>query len=564
MQDSQEPSRSAIDSSNEIPNSMKCARTPVREQANAFSDETATEPEPQYLAGLKLFATMAAITLVGFLMLLDASIVSTAIPRITSTFHSLNDIGWYGSAYLLSSCAFQPLTGKMYAQWSNKWTFLGFFTVFELGSALCGAARSSNMLIVGRAFAGIGASGLLNGAYTIIHASVPKERKASLTGILIGISQTGLLCGPLVGGALTQNASWRWCFYINLPCAAVVAPVLGFISIPDSKNDGTGRQTFASSLLQLDLVGFVIFAGASIQVLLALNWGGASYAWNNATIIGLFCGSGATLLVFLAWEHHMASAAMIPFSLISRRAVWSSCINYGFFTGCLLNSTYYLPLYFQAVRNSTPIMSGVDLLPSIVGSMLFAVISGILVGRVGYYLPFAVASGALTMLGTGLLITLTPTTAVARWVGFQILQGVGRGLGLQIPLIAVQNNTPKEQISIATALVVFSQNFGGAIFLALAQVVFSTGLQSGLSNHAPQIDATEIIAAGAAAVRKIVPADALDGVLLAYNMAIVHVMYLATASAGVALISAFGMGWVSLRKGQEKKEPEQAESGVEL
>lgn len=152
------------------------------------------------------------------------------------------------------------------------------------------------------------------------------------------------------------------------------------------------------------------------------------------------------------------------------------------------------------------------------------------------------------MIGTGLLITLTPTTSTSRWVGFQILQGVGRGVGLQIPLLAVQNNTPKEKISIVTSLVVFSQNFGGAIFLSLAQVIFSASLKSELKTLSPQTSSETIIAAGAAGVRDVVSAKALPGVLLAYNQAIVHVMYLAVAAAGGTFLFAFGMGWTSIRK----------------
>lgn len=168
----------------------------------------------------------------------------------------------------------QPLSGKLYVAFCNKWTFIAFFLVFELGSLLCGVAASSAMLIVGRAVAGMGTAGLQIGAFTIIAAAVPIHRRPMLLGICQGIAQLGIVFGPLVGGALTQYTTWRWCFYLNLPPGAVVLCLLVFTRVPDAHAKPAPLAVVKDIHRKLDLFGFALFAPAIIMLLLAMQWGG--------------------------------------------------------------------------------------------------------------------------------------------------------------------------------------------------------------------------------------------------------------------------------------------------
>ncbi|KAH0005568.1 putative MFS transporter, partial [Aureobasidium melanogenum] len=507
--------------------------------------------EETYLTGLTLLSVLVSIVLVVFLLMLDTSIVATAIPKITTRFHSLEDVGWYGSAYLLANCALQPLAGKIYKEFSYKWTFLCFFGVFELGSLLCGAAASSNMFIIGRAVAGLGGAGLMNGALSIIAASVPLEKRPLYMGFMMAFSQLGILFGPLIGGALTEYATWRWCFYINLPVGAIVAVALCFAPVPAGPEKTESKKFNIGAFLRgLDLIGFALFAPAIIQILLALEWGGTKFPWNSSTVIGLFCGGAATTLVFLAWEYFKGDDAMIPFSMVRRRIFWSSCLTVFFTFASMLILNYFLPIYYQAVRGASPTMSGVDLLPSIISQMIFAIISGVLVRKVGYFLPFSIACGVLTAISSGLLSTLGPHTSVGKWIGYQILGGVGRGCGIQMPIIAIQNLLPKSQASVAMSLLIFSQTFGGALFLAFAQTVFNTGLSSALKKYAPEVATETVLAAGATGVKNAVPKAVLPQVLQAYSVAINHVFYLGAGAAAAATIVCLGMGMHSIKKAQ--------------
>lgn len=422
-----------------------------------------------------------------------------------------------------------------------------------MGSLICGVATSSKMLIVGRAVAGMGSSGIQNGGITIIAAAAPLERRPVLIGTLIGFCQLGVVFGPLIGGALTEYTTWRWCFYLNLPCGAVVALLLLFVRIPEAVTKPPPREVLKTLHKKLDLIGFVIFSGFTIQLLLVLQWGGNSYAWNSATIIGLFCGAGVTFFVFAAWDWYKGDEAMIPLGLMRQRIVWTSCVSYGFTAAGLFSSVYYLPIYFQSVKGATPTLSGVYLLPSIISQLILAVVTGKLVGVFGYYLPFMVGCTVLSSIAYGLLSLFAPGTSTGDWIGFQIILGVGRGMGLQMPLIAVQALIAPKDVPITNALVVFSGTFLGALYLSFSDTIFTNSLRTQLPIDAPGVDAGRVILAGATGFRSFVSGDQLQGVLQAYSTSIDRVFYFVAAFAALSVFFASGMGWRDIRK-KEKKE----------
>lgn len=185
------------------------------------------------------------------------------------------------------------------------------------------------------------------------------------------------------------------------------------------------------------------------MLLLALEWGGINYAWQSATIIGLFCGSGGMLIVFCVWEYRIGDDAMIPYSMVRKKVIWSACLTSAFFFANILIASYYLPIYFQAVKGITPALSGVYVLPSILSQMLMAGVSGALgectiaqnhdmksnliaVGKLGYLLPWMIGSSIAMTVGSGLISTFTPGTPTAKWVGYQLILGYGRGCGMMM------------------------------------------------------------------------------------------------------------------------------------
>lgn len=254
-------------------NEAQPASTEQSEKEQGDTAPNADHEEDTHLKGVPLYALLASLFLLIIIVTLDISILSTAIPRITDDFHTIADIGWYGSSFLIAQCAVQPLAGRIYSTFPYKQSFISFLAVFELGSLLSGVAVSSKMLVVARAVCGIGSAGLVNGALSIIGIAAPAEKRSMYMGLFMAISSAGQIIGPLIGGALTEDATWRWCFYLNLPVGAVALLGFLFIRLPPVARR-TQVHTPLSLVRELDILGFLVFAPASAMLLLALEWGG--------------------------------------------------------------------------------------------------------------------------------------------------------------------------------------------------------------------------------------------------------------------------------------------------
>ncbi|KAL1653189.1 hypothetical protein SLS61_004436, partial [Didymella pomorum] len=462
------------------------------------------------------------------------------------------------------------------------YTYLTFTLLFELGSLICGLATSSSMFIGGRVIAGLGAAGNFNGAFSIISSSVPLDRSPLYTGMMAGFAQLGMVAGPLIGGLLTEHVSWRWCFYINLPIGGVATVLFASIAIPEiMKKEPVSIDLVRRVIPDLDLFGFALFAPTAAMFLMALQFGsGDAYAWNSATIIGLFCGAGVIALIFIAWEIRMGERAMIPGGMLRKRIIWSSCVFGSALISCSVVATNWLPTYFQAVKGEEPTLSGVHLVPTILSALLFVVVTGAMITKQGYYLPWGVFSGVSTAIGAGLISMWTPSTGSGKWIGYQIVFGVGRGAGMQVastrrkkrvdghtdasqPIVAIQNAVAPAQIPVSMAVFIFFQNFSTSVAAVISNVIFAQALTKSISQHAPSVSPQAALKAGsgATAVRNIVPAGhegELPGVLKAYTISLRNVFYLLSSLAVVATVASFALGWKDVRKKQPIAEKAQA------
>jgi MFS family permease len=502
----------------------------------------------------------------------DKTILAPAIPIITNRFSSLADIGWYGSAYMLTLCAFQLLWGRLYTLASTsclpkpfnspKSILLTAIIVFEIGSAICGAAVSSSMSIFGRAVAGLGSAGMMNGAIVVMIAVVPLKKRPLLQGLIGAVFGVASVAGPLLGGVFTEKVSWRWCFYLNIPLgAAVVAILVMVLHLPEDGGRGATieKESVGEHLMSLDPIGLATFMPSIICLLLALQWGGTTYSWSNWRIILLLTLFPLLLLAFLVNQTLRPKTATLPMRILTQRSIVLSFLFTFTSQAAMLVVAYYAPLFFQAIKSFTPLDSGLATLPLMVSLVIGSIVAGGLIQRIGYPVPFMLASTVLASVGAGLISTWQVDVKKSLWIGFQVVFGFGIGIGMQQPSMMAQVVLPKEDQPTGVALMFFGQNLGGAIFVSVAQNVFTDKLASKLvAVPGLQVEKQAIVQMGATTIKKLVSQQYLGLVLEGYRYALHSVFLVGTGLVAFSMIGAALVEWRSTKESSPAQRMEES------
>jgi MFS family permease len=486
--------------------------------------------------------------------------IPIAIPKITSHFKSITHIGWYASAYLFPLASLRVIASHLYTLYSIKWTFVASLLVYGVGCAICGSAPTSTVLIIGRAVTGTGSAGIFPGLFNIAQYSITRERYWLLLALSGLPNFIAFITGPFIAGALTDRVSWRWCFYLQIPVASLAILIIA-IAFKEQKRTSPPNLSWKHRLKKIDLEGHFTFIPAIACLLLVLNWAGTKYPWNDVRIIFLFILFGSLFGCFLIIQMKKQDNTIIPTHVMGRSSILAATL-FSFIIGSVSEVLkYYLPVWFQAVKGASALTSGLMILPLILAVSISSILgifseSAILINvdlylatplfdRVKFYALAMIACSILSAIGFSMLSRFTPQTSHSAWIGYEVLTGLGIGIGLGITPLTVQ--ILKEPSLVSTDILKTTEIMGGAIFVSIGQCIFANVLlASGLKRFAPLIEPSTVFASGASGLENSIELPSLQGVILAYNDALIWLFVPAAVLAAMMLIGGLVIEWESV------------------
>ncbi|KAI4858858.1 major facilitator superfamily domain-containing protein [Hypoxylon rubiginosum] len=426
----------------------------------------------------RFWLVFVSLCLSAFTANLNATILSTAMPLIVRDIDAGTSYIWINAAYSIAAAAIQPTFGQLANIYGRRWPMLVSLALFTVGSGISGGATGFSMLVAGRTVQGLGGGGIMVLMEVIVSDLLPLRERAQYLGIVLSTGSLAVLIGPIVGGAFSTRATWRWCFYISVPIGGIgfiLAAIFLRLKMPVHAH-------WKAAVARIDLVGNTIFIAATCSMLVGLVMGGQLYPWSSFHVIVPIVLGGVGWLVFAGYEISplCKEPTMPPRIFSNRTAVTGFAIN--FISSMLLEWTvYYLPYYFQTLRGSTQLFSSVQVLPFNVFLVPSAIINGVIMTKTGQYKPLHWAGFGFFALASGLFSSMDATTSTVKWVFWQFFGAYGLGCLIMSILPGIQSSLPEADVAASTAVHAFLRSFGFVWGFTIPSLVFNNQITHNLN-----------------------------------------------------------------------------------
>ena len=461
---------------------------------------------------------------------------------------------WGGTSFLLSATVLQPVVGSFSHIFGRKPLILVSMIFFGVGAIVAAVANDFTTILVGRSLQGIGGGGIIVMTEIVVTDMVPMRLRGKWFSFISSMWSVGTVAGPLLGGGFAQNVSWRWIFWINLPFLGVGGLfVIAFLKL------GFRTSSFMEKLRRVDWIGLVLFVSSITGILIPITWGGVMYSWDSwRTLVPLIlCAAG--LILFVIHEEFWAPEPLIRTSVFKNRTAAVTYLQtflHGVILWCVL---YYLPLYYEAVKGYSPIISGIALFPQCFTTAPSAVVVGTVVAMTGRFRWATWAGWAILTLGCGLLTLLEVNTSVPAWIFVNFVSGLGAGMLFPSMALAVQAAATSADQGYAATMFAFFREFGNTIGVAIGGVIFQNQIQKRLLTYpllAANARAYSRDASGLVQIIKAMPDGSLekDQLREAYTWALKYVWIVICVLAGIALISSLWIEGLPLDRALETEQ----------
>ncbi|MFJ8019446.1 MDR family MFS transporter [Streptomyces sp. NPDC096311] len=453
---------------------------PVTAQDDARDDKTpsataagsAAEKVGLGFTHRQIMFTMSGLVIAMLLAMLDNMIVAPALPTIVGDLGGLDHLAWVTTGYVLASTVATPLWGKLGDLFGRRIVFVSAVALFLAGSALCGMSQDMGQLVAFRAIQGLGAGGLMVGVMSIIGEMIPPRERSKYQGVMMAVMPVSMIGGPLIGGFITDNLSWRWAFYVNLPLGAVTLAVC-WVTL--------GKLPKGAGKARIDWLGAALLTVWITALVLITSWGGSQYDWDSAQILGLVALTVIGFIAFVIVQGRTAEPIM-PLRVFKSRN-FTLAGGVAFVSGfAMFGAMGFLPQYQQFVQGSSATNSGLLLMPMMLGAMVVSLGAGALISKTGHYKWVPVAGASLVTVGLGLFATLDTGTSKTVTALYMVILGAGMGGMMQTSTLIAQNSIEMRDMGAGTGASNFLRSMGSSLGVSLLGAVYTSHLTHSLTS----------------------------------------------------------------------------------